>query len=209
MSNTLKRAAELLRHQADRLAPLTNVQAVIDHRAELARIAAELERMAQVEPVAWQKGWKPVPVEPVENQWSGLAREIMMGFDMGAKSPDGLMMHLNRTGETIPGWLRDELSLHYGQGVMTKGDRVVLIYRAMIEDAPTATSTTPQEPVNQQLLAALKSMVEIHDEPSWFAGKYGKALDVAIYDQSVKIDGALESSRAAISAAEAAQKGGV
>ena len=51
MSNTLKRAAELLRHQADKLAPLTNVQAVMDHKDELDSVSAELERMAQVEPV--------------------------------------------------------------------------------------------------------------------------------------------------------------
>lgn len=55
-----------------------------------------------------------------------------------------------------------------------------------------------------QLLAALERMVAIHDEPSGFAGKYGKALDAAIDAQAVKIDAALESARAAI----AAVKGG-
>lgn len=49
-----------------------------------------------------------------------------------------------------------------------------------------------------ELLAVLERMVAIHDEPSGFAGKYGKALDAAIDAQAVKIDSALESARAAI-----------
>lgn len=40
---------------------------------------------------------------------------------------------------------------------------------------------------HDELLAALELMVAIHDEPSGFSGKYGKALDNAIHAQREKI----------------------
>lgn len=58
------------------------------------------------------------------------------------------------------------------------------------------------EAVNAQLLEALEKMVAIHDEPSGFAGKYGKALDAAIEQQKIKIDERLSIARAAIAAAK-------
>lgn len=58
------------------------------------------------------------------------------------------------------------------------------------------------ETVNKQLLEALEKMVAIHDEPSGFAGKYGKALNAAIEQQKIKIDERLGIARAAIAAAK-------
>lgn len=72
----------------------------------------------------------------------------------------------------------------------------------LLEEYPAPFSEMRAQ--RDQLLAALERMVAIHDEPSGFAGKYGKALDAAIDAQAVKIDAALESARAAI----AAVKGG-
>ena len=52
------------------------------------------------------------------------------------------------------------------------------------------------------LLAALELMVLIHDEPSGFEGKFGKALDDAISQQKEKIDMRLANARAAIAKAK-------
>jgi hypothetical protein len=56
--------------------------------------------------------------------------------------------------------------------------------------------------VNAQLLKSVEKMVAIHDEPSGFAGKYGKALDAAIEQQKIKIEERLRVARAAIAAAK-------
>lgn len=69
----------------------------------------------------------------------------------------------------------------------------------LVKYVPEAELAAEREKV-ARLLAALERMVAIHDEPSGFAGKYGKALDAAIDAQAVKIDAALESARAAIRA---------
>lgn len=53
-----------------------------------------------------------------------------------------------------------------------------------------------------ELLAALELMVAIHDEPSGFSGKYGKALDDAIQAQEEKIDERLLMARTAIAKAK-------
>ncbi|MGV0194532.1 hypothetical protein PJ263_019530 [Pseudomonas aeruginosa] len=43
-------------------------------------------------------------------------------------------------------------------------------------------------------------MLAIHDDPSGFAGKYGRALDDAIAAQKVKIDQRIAAARSALSA---------
>lgn len=53
-----------------------------------------------------------------------------------------------------------------------------------------------------ELLDALMQMVAIHDEPSGFDGKFGKALDEAIAAQRDKIDERLSIARAAIAKAK-------
>ncbi|WP_459575862.1 hypothetical protein [Aeromonas enteropelogenes] len=53
-----------------------------------------------------------------------------------------------------------------------------------------------------ELLAALELMVAIHDEPSGFSGKYGKALDNAIQAQREKIDERLLVARTTIAKAK-------
>lgn len=53
-----------------------------------------------------------------------------------------------------------------------------------------------------ELLAALELMVAIHDEPSGFSGKCGKALDDAIQAQEEKIDERLLVARTAIAKAK-------
>ncbi|MGL6378237.1 hypothetical protein [Aeromonas hydrophila] len=55
---------------------------------------------------------------------------------------------------------------------------------------------------HDELLAALELMVAIHDEPSGFSGKYGKALDNALQAQREKIDERLLVARATIAKAK-------
>ena len=52
-----------------------------------------------------------------------------------------------------------------------------------------------------EMLEALRMWLDIHDTPSGFAGKYGKALDAAIAAQQLRVDAAASASRAAIAKA--------
>lgn len=79
-----------------------------------------------------QAGMLPVPIEPTEQQWAGLARDIMMGYDLGAKSPRALLKHLHFSGTTAPEWLQRELGDGTSEAVLSKGSRCVLIYKAMV-----------------------------------------------------------------------------
>lgn len=84
-------------------------------------------------------GWKLVSVIPTEEQWGGLARDIMMWMDMdGRKTAGSLFKHLERCGTSIPQWLRDEPEMKNLDHVPSKGTRVTIIYRAMLAAAPEA-----------------------------------------------------------------------
>jgi hypothetical protein len=83
--------------------------------------------------------FRKVPIEPTGEQWGGLARSIMMWIDMsagGPKLPEDLLKHLERSGVTAPKWLLDEGEMKAVGHSMSKGSRCVLIYKAMIHDAP-------------------------------------------------------------------------
>lgn len=79
-----------------------------------------------------ETGAIPVPIEPTEEQWGGLARDIMMGYDLGAKSPRELLKHLHFSGTNAPEWLQHELGDGTSEAVLSKGSRCVLIYKAMV-----------------------------------------------------------------------------
>ena len=93
-------------------------------------------------------GWVLVPIEPTEDQWGGLARDILMAFDMGSKTPAKLLDHLEKVGREIPQWLRDEGEMKYVDHVISKGTRAVIIYRAMLAAAlphpPQPQSAQPE-----------------------------------------------------------------
>lgn len=80
--------------------------------------------------------WKLVPVEPDESQWGGLARKIIMAWDMGCDTPRKLFGYLGSSGNPIPQWLQDEPEMQNLAHVPSKGTRAAIIYRAMIEAAP-------------------------------------------------------------------------
>jgi hypothetical protein len=92
--------------------------------------------------------YKLVPVVPTEEQWGGLARDIIMWMDCyeggGNKTPRNLFKHLEALGRKVPQWLRDESEMKNLDSVPSKGTRAAIIYRAMLEVAPQVEG---QEPV--------------------------------------------------------------
>lgn len=104
---------------------------------EKARAVAEAVLSKFSEP----DNWRLVPVEPTEEQWGGLARDIMMWLDFEHKTPRKLFAHLEMLGRDIPQWLRDEPEMQALDHVPSKGTRAAMIYRAMLEDAPVHSKT--------------------------------------------------------------------
>ena len=81
-------------------------------------------------------GWQLVPKVPTEDQWGGLARDIVMWMDMGDKhTPRNLFKHLERLGADVPQWLRDEPEMKNLDHVPSKGCRAAIIYKAMLAAA--------------------------------------------------------------------------
>lgn len=83
-----------------------------------------------------------VPFEPTDEQWSGLARHIMMWLDFNDKTGKALHSHLNMLGIEIPEWLAKEIpNVNH---VPSKGNRVTAIYKAMLLDyKPAKVENTP------------------------------------------------------------------
>lgn len=81
---------------------------------------------------------KPVvPFNPTEAMWGGLARAIMMWMDLSCrKSAKTLYQHLEDTGRDIPEWFKEEAELkdRTSDHFISKGTRVVLIWKAMYQD---------------------------------------------------------------------------
>lgn len=87
--------------------------------------------------------YKLVPIEPTEEQWNGLARQVMMWLLMNdRKAPVHLIKHLDRAGYQIPQWLLDEPEMKNELHVMSKGTLCTIIYKAMLDAAPSP----PQDP---------------------------------------------------------------
>ena len=77
-----------------------------------------------------------VPRVPTEEQWGGLARDIMMWLDMATwKTPATLFEHLGHLDTEIPQWLIDEPEMRNVDYVISKGTCVSIIYRAMLAAA--------------------------------------------------------------------------
>lgn len=77
-----------------------------------------------------------VPLLPVEAQWNGLARDVVMWMVMGGRpTGEALHSHLRRLGqENIPAWLVAEIP--DSDHVPPKGTMAAVIYRLMVEAAP-------------------------------------------------------------------------
>ena len=111
---------------------------VIEKKMRKIDIAAIADRHAAQPPAvagAVTDGYALVPIDPTEEQWGGLARDIMMAFDLGGKSPASLLANMRFSWEDLPEWMRKELHDPESTAVLSKGTRAVLIYRAMLAAA--------------------------------------------------------------------------
>lgn len=106
------------------------------------------------------EGWKLVPVNDTEEQWGELARDIMLAFDMNAKTPSALRNCLENLGRELPHWLCERLDGLGQNGVMSKGVRVGLAYRAMIEDAPSPAPAAQGEALPIELTGVAESLAQ-------------------------------------------------
>jgi len=75
--------------------------------------------------------------ELLSESWDGLPRQIIMAFDINAKTPRKLLAHLTLCGEKIPDWLRDEPEMKSLDHVISKGTRVVILMKS-VQDAALA-----------------------------------------------------------------------
>lgn len=84
-----------------------------------------------------------VPREPTDEQWSGLARDIIFWHDMdnSKRTPKSLFAFLDNLGRDIPQWLRDEPELQHLDHAISKGTRAVIIYKAMLSASPQSADT--------------------------------------------------------------------
>jgi hypothetical protein len=113
------------------------------HKREIEELLTEFAELllSKVKPApdstrTGDEGTVSVPVEPTEEMWSGLARQIVM-WHRGAR-PTGANLHrdLKNCGWPIPDWLKDEIE--DADYVPPKGAVAVAIYRAMIAARPAA-----------------------------------------------------------------------
>lgn len=81
--------------------------------------------------------WVIVPRVPSEAMWGGLARAIIMAWDMDCRTPRKLFKDLEMSGHQIPDWLRNEPEMQAVDHVPSKGTRAVILYTAMIEASQT------------------------------------------------------------------------
>lgn len=82
------------------------------------------------------EGYVVVPVEPTEDMWMHLARDIVFWLYTCPAPHNGSKMHefLLNLGTTIPEWLSKEIP--DSDSTPPKGTVAVCIYRAMLEAAP-------------------------------------------------------------------------
>lgn len=128
------------------------------------------------------EGWKLVPVEPTEEMWGGLARDLMMWLDFDNKTVEALRRHLAMLNVEWPKWMDDEDELK-GSGVPSKGTRATLIYKAMLAAAPAAP-VVQSGPAVQKILDLILGECKYwnhRDEArrGGFAALYAKAKEVA------------------------------
>lgn len=90
----------------------------------------------EVEPAPEQSGLVDAPFNPTEEQWSGLARDIvwwMRMYPSSQQTPSTLMEHLSNLGREVPTWMGDEAELRTQDHVISKGTIAVLVYKAMLD----------------------------------------------------------------------------
>lgn len=75
--------------------------------------------------------------EPTEEQWNGLARDIVFWWGMNDHTGDALYKHLRRSSVIAPEWLLEEIP--NSNAVPSKGTVAAVIYKAMVYDFKNAS----------------------------------------------------------------------
>lgn len=73
------------------------------------------------------------PFDPTEEQWGGLARQLILAYQLNFIESTSLIRFLNMTGCRIPDWLANDVEVATSKGVLSKGTRAVLVYKAMLD----------------------------------------------------------------------------
>ena len=86
------------------------------------------------------KGFKIVPEEPTEQQFGGIARDIIQWLrftESKNQHSESLVKWLKDMGNEIPDWLYKESEInHLSKHVISKGSIAAIIYKAMLAAAP-------------------------------------------------------------------------
>lgn len=86
------------------------------------------------------KGFKIVPEEPTEQQFGGMARDIIQWLrftESKNQHSESLVKWLKDMGNEIPDWLYKESEInHLSKNVISKGSIAAIIYKAMLAAAP-------------------------------------------------------------------------
>jgi hypothetical protein len=113
-----------------------------------------------------------VPRVPTEAMWGGLARDIVLWDRMHRHTGADLYRHLAALGRDIPEWLREEVQDI--EHVPPKGTVAAIIYRAMIEAAPSLPGEAglPNPSSDKARIAELEKALDVfakfgaaHDHP--------------------------------------------
>ena len=100
-----------------------------------------IEKLQQaVKAQAVPKGFKIVPEEPTEQQFGGMARDIIQWLrftESKNQHSESLVKWLKDMGNEIPDWLYKESEInHLSKHVISKGSIAAIIYKAMLAAAP-------------------------------------------------------------------------
>ncbi len=81
-------------------------------------------------------GYVQVPIDPIDCQFDGLARNLMMWIDLSSSrpTPRKLFDHLDNCDIECPDWIKQEYEMKFLDHVVSKSTRCFLIYKAMILD---------------------------------------------------------------------------
>jgi len=85
------------------------------------------------------EGYKLVPIEPTQDQFGGMARDIIQWLRFtgsGEQNPTSLKKWLTSMGHDLPEWLLNETEMKSMLHVISKGTIAAIIYKAMCSDAP-------------------------------------------------------------------------
>lgn len=144
----------------------------------------ELEARAPAVPA----GWKLVPEEPTEDQWSGLARFLFLVWGMEAKTAGCILKQLERL-TTVPQWLRDEPEMQAQDHFPSKGTRAAIVYKAMIAAAPEPPASAPADPaaIRNAALEEAAALVErmCRTTPVGGSDGFGTCVVRAVYPNDV------------------------